>query len=86
MTKFINLYFKKNKFRLQPNKDISEKRGIMAPKMILNNAEMFEDTTGVSRNRKSKNGKHNGQKKKDRRTNNELQNTTQTTNDLKFIK
>ena len=36
---------------------------------------MFEDTKGVIRIRKSKkNGQHNGQKKKDKRTNNDLQN------------
>jgi hypothetical protein len=40
----------------------------------------FEDTTGVIRIRKSKKDRqHNGQKKKDKRTNNDLQNTTQKT-------
>ena len=37
--------------------------------------EEFEDTKGVIRNRVSKkNRQHNGQKKKDKRTNNDLQN------------
>jgi hypothetical protein len=37
--------------------------------------EEFEDTKGVIRIRKSKkNRQHNGQKKKDKRTNNDLQN------------
>jgi hypothetical protein len=39
--------------------------------------EIFEDTKGVIRIRKSKKDRqHNGQKKKDKRTNNDLQNTT----------
>ena len=38
--------------------------------------EEFEDTKGVIRSRKSKKDKqHNGQKKKDKRTNNTIQNT-----------
>jgi len=41
----------------------------------------FEDTKGVIKIRKSKNRQHNGQKKKDKRTNNDLQNTTQKTKD-----
>jgi len=36
--------------------------------------EEFEDTKGVIRIRKSKNRQHNGQKKKYKRTNNDLQN------------
>jgi hypothetical protein len=42
----------------------------------LNDAipEEFEDTKGVTRIRKSKNRQHNGQKKKYKRTNNNLQN------------
>ena len=36
--------------------------------------EEFEDTKEVIRIRKSKNRPHNGQKKKDKRTNNDLQN------------
>ena len=43
--------------------------------------EEFEDTKGVIRIRKSKERQHNGQKKKDKRTNNDLQNTTQKTED-----
>jgi hypothetical protein len=39
--------------------------------------EEAEDTKGVIRIRKSKDRKHNGQKKKDKRTNNDLQNITQ---------
>jgi hypothetical protein len=35
--------------------------------------EELEDTKGVIRIRKSKNRQHNGQKKKDKRTNNDLQ-------------
>jgi len=38
--------------------------------------EEFEDTKGVIRIRKLKNRQHNGQKKKDKRTNNYLQNIT----------
>jgi len=36
-------------------------------------AEEFEDTKGVIGIRKSKNRQHNGQKKKDKRTNNDQQ-------------
>ncbi len=36
--------------------------------------EEFEDTIEVSRIRKSKNRQHNGQKKKYKRTNNDVQN------------
>ena len=36
--------------------------------------EYFEDTKGVIRIRKSKNRQHNGQKKKYKKTNNDLQN------------
>ena len=36
--------------------------------------EEFEDTKGVIRIRESKERQHNGQKKKDKRTNNDLQN------------
>ena len=39
--------------------------------------EKFEDTTGVIRSHKSKKDRqHNGKKKKDKRTNNDLQNIT----------
>ena len=41
--------------------------------------EEFEDTKGVIRIRKSTDRQHNGKKKKDKRTNNDLQNTTQKT-------
>ena len=41
----------------------------------------FEDTKGVIRIRQSKDRKHNGQKKKDKRTNNDLQNIAHKTND-----
>jgi len=37
-------------------------------------SEEFEDTKGVLRIRKSKDKKHNSQTKKDKRTNNDLQN------------
>jgi len=44
--------------------------------------EEFEDIKGVFRIRKSKqNRQHNGQKKKDKRTNNDLQNITHKTKD-----
>ena len=44
--------------------------------------EEFEDTKGIIRIRKSKkNRQHNDQKKKDKITNNDLQNTTQKTKD-----
>jgi hypothetical protein len=46
--------------------------------MIIFRVE-FEDTKGVIRIRNSKDRKHNGQKKKDKRTNNNLQNITQKT-------
>lgn len=38
---------------------------------------MFEDANGVIRNRNSKDKKQNGERKLDRRTNTDLQNTTQ---------
>jgi hypothetical protein len=44
--------------------------------------EEFEDTKGVIRIHKSKkNRQHNGQKRKYKRTNNDIQNTTQKTKD-----
>jgi hypothetical protein len=43
--------------------------------------EKFEDTKGVIRSHKSKDRQHNGQKKKNQRTNNDLQNITQKTKD-----
>ena len=44
--------------------------------------EDFEDTKGVIRIRKSKkNRQHNGQKKKDKRKNNDIQNITHKTKD-----
>ena len=43
--------------------------------------EDFEDTKWVNRIRKSKDRQHHGQKKKDKRTNNDLPNITQKTND-----
>jgi len=44
--------------------------------------EEFEDTKGVIRIRKSKKARqHHGQAKKDKRTNNDLQSTTQKTKD-----
>ena len=43
--------------------------------------DKFEDTKGVIRSCKSKNRQHSHQKKKDKRTNNDLQNTTHTTKD-----
>ena len=42
---------------------------------------MFEDTKGVIRIYKSKDRQHKGQKRKDKRTNNNLQNTAQKTKD-----
>jgi len=42
---------------------------------------MFEDTKGVIRSRKSKDRHHNGQNKKDKETNNELQNITHKSKD-----
>jgi len=41
---------------------------------VLIQYEEFEDTKGVIRIRKSKDRQHNGQKKKDKRTNNDIQN------------
>jgi hypothetical protein len=43
--------------------------------------EEFEDTKEVSRIRKSKDRQHNGQKKNDKMTNNDLHNTTRKTKD-----
>ena len=43
--------------------------------------EKIEDTTGVSRIRKSKKDRRYGQNEKDKRTNNNLQNTTEKTKD-----
>jgi hypothetical protein len=40
--------------------------------------EEFEDIKGVIRIRKSKDRQNNGQRKKDKRTNNDLQNTDKT--------
>ena len=50
-------------------------------RIISVNKKQFEDTKGVIRIRKSKDRQHNGQKKKDKRTNNDLQNTTHKTKD-----
>ena len=41
---------------------------------LFRDKEEFEDTNEVLRIRKSMNRQHNGQKKKDKRTNNDLQN------------
>ena len=52
--------------------------------LIYNDAfqEEFEDTKGVIRIRKSKrNRQHNDQERKDKRTDNDLQNTTKTIKD-----
>jgi hypothetical protein len=52
-------------------------------KMIwyVHDLEEFEDTKGVIRTRKPKDRQRNCQKKKGKRTNNDLQKTTQETND-----
>jgi hypothetical protein len=47
---------------------------ISYPSLIWRSAEEFEDTKGVNRIRNSKYRQHNGQKKKEKRTNNDLQN------------
>jgi hypothetical protein len=44
-------------------------------------SEKFEDTKGIIVSRKSKDRQHNGQKKKDKRTNHDLQNITYKTKD-----
>ena len=50
--------------------------------MIYHDKEKFEDTRGVIRIRKwKKDRRHNCQKKKDKRTNNDLQNITHKTKD-----
>jgi hypothetical protein len=41
--------------------------------------EKLKDTNGVFRNQKSQDTKYNGQKRKDKRTNNKRQNSTQKT-------
>jgi hypothetical protein len=52
---------------------------VVRPMILLHNIKIFEDTKGVFRSRKSKKDRqYNGQKK---RTNNDLQNTTQKTED-----
>ena len=43
--------------------------------------EKLKDTNGVFRNQKSQDTKYNGQKRKDKRTNNKRQNSTQKTKD-----
>ena len=43
--------------------------------------EKFEITKGVNRSLNQKDRQYNGQKKKDKKTNNDLQNTTQKTKD-----
>jgi len=48
--------------------------------IVIGVQEEFQDTKGVIRTRKSKNDRqHNGQNEKDKRTKNDLQNTTQIT-------
>ena len=49
---------------------------VLSSTMIFKTEEEFEDTKGVIRIRKSKDRQHNGQKKRDKRTNNDLRNTT----------
>ena len=44
-------------------------------------AQMFENTKGATRSRKSKDRQYNCQMKKDKWTNNDVQNTTQKTKD-----
>jgi hypothetical protein len=44
---------------------------------------MFDDTKGLIRNRKDRH--YNGQTKKDKKTNNDLRNTTQKTKDSSFL-
>ena len=44
--------------------------------------EKFEETKGVIRIRKSKDRQHNGEKNVNKKTNNNLQNTTQKTKDI----
>ena len=44
-------------------------------------SDKFEDTICVIRRRKAKDRQHNSQKKKDKRTNNDLKNTTQNSKD-----
>ena len=46
-----------------------------------NITEVLEDTKGLTRSSKSKDRQHNGQKNKDKRTNNDLWNITQKTKD-----
>jgi hypothetical protein len=43
--------------------------------------DQFKDSKGIIKIRKSKDRQYNGQKKKDKRTNNDLQNITQKTKD-----
>jgi hypothetical protein len=54
---------------------IKNKQVVIFKTLLFFMKEEFEDTKGVIRIRKSKNNRqHNGQKKKDKRTNNDLQN------------
>ena len=49
-------------------------RPVLLIEKTVSMQEEFEDTKGVIRIHKSKRTEHNGQKKKDKRTNNDLQN------------
>ena len=49
--------------------------------MLSEMYEKFEDIKGLIKNRKQKERQHNGQKKKDEKTNNDQQNITHKTKD-----
>ena len=69
---------KNNQFtKVQQEKNTCEKTCRRKVIYWKQNIEEFEDTKGVFRIRKWKDRQHNGQKKKDKRTNNDLQNITQ---------
>ena len=49
------------------------KHGSSTDSIITDVQDIYQDTKGVIRIRKSKNSQYNGQNKKDKRTNNDLQ-------------
>ena len=74
----INQYVYSNK----PIKALSLYINVYRSAMLLSYLEEFEDNKGVIIIRKSKDRQHNGQQKKYKRTNNDLQSITHKTKDL----
>jgi len=61
---------------MQTNEEIFDNYKFALSSFGLSMKEKFDDTKGVIRSHQSKDRQHNGQKGKDKRTNNDLQNTT----------